>query len=254
MLKFKKEITGVQSPWIIGVYEQYFSNKTDGFLVEIGVGGTINWQAMGHRWPYMLDWDKEWDDGKIIRGGNHTLELVEQGWKGIYIESLHELIDNELKPLLDKILPEEYKDNVTIIKSGASDKKRICKISHHENLEECPSDVEDIDEIIPYEYHLHGGRKLYCEKTSTLLEDNNCPKDIDLMVIDVEGHELHVLKGIDFDKHLPKMMFIETDKISVNSIMDIIPDDYIVLCSDGLNTMFILEDFYKGPFVGKVNH
>ena len=52
----------------------------------------------------------------------------------------------------------------------------------------------------------------------------------------------------------PKMMFIETDKISVNSIMDIIPDDYIVLCSDGMNTMFILEDFYKGPFVGKVNH
>ena len=36
----------------------------------------------------MLDWDND----EIIRGESHTLELLENGWTGIYIESIHELI------------------------------------------------------------------------------------------------------------------------------------------------------------------
>jgi hypothetical protein len=252
MLKFKKELTGRQSPWIIDEYLKYFSNKTDGFLVEIGVGGVVDWVAMGLESPIngsdrILDWDKDWDSGKIIRGSNHTIELIEQGWSGIYIESLHEYLDNELEPLFDKILPDEYKDNVKLVRCGASDKRKICKILHHETL--IVEEGGEIDKIIPYEYHLHGGRRVQCENTSVLLEQNGCPKDLDLMVIDVEGHEISVLNGLDFEKYQPKLIFIETGIIDANLIEELISNrssqSYIKTTTDGLNTLFVRNDFYK---------
>lgn len=252
MLKFKEEITGDQSPWIIDEYLKYFCNKHDGFLVEIGVGGVVNWPAMGLNSPSkgsdrILDWDKDWDSGKIIRGGNHTIEFIEQGWSGIYIESLHEFLDNELEPLFDKILPDEYKNNVKLVRCGASDERKICRIAHHETL--VVENREGIDEIIPYEYHLHGGRRVQCENTSVLLEQNDCPKDIDLMVIDVEGHEISVLNGLDFEKYQPKLIFIETGITSVNSIEQLIsslsPKPYTKSKTDGLNTLFVQTDFYN---------
>lgn len=31
-----------QSPWIVDLYNKYFPNKNNGFLVEIGVGHTLD--------------------------------------------------------------------------------------------------------------------------------------------------------------------------------------------------------------------
>ena len=47
MLKFSDMMREGQSGWIVQVYEQVFKNKTDGFLVEIGVGEVLDWNKMG---------------------------------------------------------------------------------------------------------------------------------------------------------------------------------------------------------------
>ena len=91
---------GPHSQWIVDIFQKYFGDKNDGFLVEIGVGCVLDWNLMGT--PRMLDWEKD----EIIRGESHTLELLENGWTGIYIESIHEIMDNEFEPLIKKILPE----------------------------------------------------------------------------------------------------------------------------------------------------
>ena len=84
---------------ITNVYEQVFKDKTDGFLVEIGVGEVLDWTKMdvivlqdldkkGYVNPNsadrILNWDVDWDSGKIIQGENHTIELIENGWTGIW--------------------------------------------------------------------------------------------------------------------------------------------------------------------------
>lgn len=253
-LEFDMGITGVQSPWIIDAYKQYFGDKRDGFLVEIGVGGTVDWRSMGLTWTSKdicnFDWDKV---DSVITCGNHTIELIMQGWTGIYIESLSEFIDYELEPLFRKTLDEEHFNKIKLVKCGASDKKKTVKISHNESLVNCYGETGD-DKIIPYEYHLHGGRKLECENTSVLLEQNECPSNIDLMVIDVEGFEEYVLMGLDFSKYKPKMMFIEVGITQVSAIQKLIPEDYIVIANDGLNALFVLKEFYKGPINSPQNH
>ena len=225
---------GPHSDWVVDLYQKYFGDKTNGFLVEIGVGCVLDWQRMGT--PRMLDWDND----LIIRGESHTLELLENGWTGIYIESIHELIDNELNPLLKKILPEEQYNNIKMVKCGASDKKEVVRIYNQESLES--SEDSTVDVIVPYNYQ---GRKLLCDATSTILEDNDCPSDIDFMLIDVEGFEVNVLNGLDFSKHLPKLMLIEISNTPFQTINSMICDRYDFIHHDGLNAMFVHKDFSK---------
>ena len=258
MLKFSDMMREGQSGWIVQVYEQVFKNKTDGFLVEIGVGEVLDWNKMGllsstgsgpagyfnkEHSDRDLDWDVDWDSGKIIQGNSHTIELIQQGWSGIYIEPLREFIDNELEPLLKKTLTEDHFNKIKFAKCGASDTRKVRELQQYETLVDTTVS-EESTEIKPYNYQ---GRTVVCEKTSDILEQNNCPYDIDFMLIDVEQSEIEVINGIDFSKHRPKMMFIETMLVGKDNIQRALPDSYIESADDGLNTLFIHEDFYKGP-------
>ena len=51
--------------------------------------------------------------------------------------------------------------------------------------------------------------KVKQEKLTTLLKKYNCPKNFDLLNIDVEGHEMEVMKGLDFRVYKPKIILIE---------------------------------------------
>ena len=226
---------GPHSQWIVDIYQKYFGDKTDGFLVEIGVGCVLDWNLMGT--PRMLDWEKD----EIIRGESHTLELLENGWTGIYIESIHEIMDNEFEPLIKKILPEEQVEKIKIVKCGASDKRRVTRIFSQESLEVLPDNETEVDTIVPYNYQ---GRKLLCDATSTLLDQNDCPYDIDFLLMDVEGHEISAIAGLDFTKHRPKLMLIETGIVPVQEVQKALPDDYKLIGMDSINSMFVHKDFY----------
>jgi len=260
MLKFSERMRNGQSPWIVKIYEQFFKDKTDGFLVEIGVGEVLDWTKMGfhsstgsgekgyvnaNSTDRVLDWDVDWDSGKIIQGDNHTVELIQQGWTGIYIDPLREFIDNELEPVFKKTLTEEHFNKIKFVRKGASDRKKVCVLEHHETL----ADTDEFtitDEIQPYNYQ---GRKVVCDRTSDILEENGCPYDIDFMLIDAESAEVDIINGIDFDKHRPRLMFIETMHTGREAITNVLPDEYIEAVTDGLNTLYVHEDFYKGPII-----
>lgn len=246
MLKFKncpyrnRPYMGNNSQWIVDIYQKYFQNKTDGFLVEIGVGYVIDWHLMSYGSPPYNTNLNQIDPQNIIRGESHTIELLENGWTGIYIDTIHEFID-ELDLLLKKILPQEQFNKIKLVKSGASDKKRIVKIIGNETISILDDSETSIDIIIPYNYQ---NRKLLCDRTSNILEKNNCPFDIDLMVIDVEGHEINVIRGLDFLKYRPKLILIEIAIISLEIIQCTLPKEYIFIGADYLNAAFVHSDFY----------
>ena len=88
-------------------------------------------------------------------------------------------------------------------------------------------------------------------KTATLnniLEKTNINR-IDLLTIDVEGNELKVLKGLNFDKFLPKLIIVEY--LDINSQKWEIPYNNIenIMKSEIYN--FIISKNYK--FVNWVN-
>ena len=59
-----------------------------------------------------------------------------------------------------------------------------------------------IQNVEPYEL------KVPAISLSEIIEKNTDRK-IDFFSLDVEGYELHALKGIDFDRHKPSLMLIE---------------------------------------------
>ncbi len=263
MLKFSDKMRNGQSSWMVNVYEQIFKDKSDGFLVEIGVGEVLDWTEMGFlsstgsgpvgyfnnkNSDRILDWDVDWDSGKIVQGGSHTIELIQQGWTGIYIEPLREFIDNELEPLFKKTLSKEHFDKIKFVRCGASNKKKLSELLQYETLVDS-NDVDSLEEtkqIQPYNYQ---GRKVMCEKTSVILEQHNCPHDIDFMLIDAEGSDIDVINGIDFDKHLPKVILVETMIVGKDNVSNALPNFYIEAVNDGLNTLYVHENFYKSPLL-----
>ena len=51
--------------------------------------------------------------------------------------------------------------------------------------------------------------KVACKTITTILKENNAPKTIDLISIDIEGHEMEAIEGIDFEKYKFKNIIIE---------------------------------------------
>lgn len=239
-LFFKSDSNGIpyihESPWLIELYQTLFNDKKDGFLVELGVGHVLRWSEMNST-PKILS--EEEFKNIAVRGCNNTIDLLENGWCGIYVDPIDEFITNELNPLLKNLLSEEQFSKIKTIVCGASDDNYIAQIVREETINIISKDIyQDLPIHNPYQYQK---RMVRCRKTSDILSDFNCPKNIDLMSIDVEGHELYAIRGIDFNKHLPKVIVVETNKVSKEEIKNILPNNYQLLCYDCLNSVFILK-------------
>jgi len=201
---------GHQSPWLIDIYNQYIPFKTNGMLVEIGVGHTI--RGIDKVLPGNLT--------EFTRCGSNTGGLLDIGWSGIYIEPVKEYCEE-------------------------------ARIAHHKNLSRLQiinmgaSNTEDEltlylgDSFVPNDFGDRGyswiGRKVKTDKTSHILEACNCPKEIDIMSIDVEGFEVQVIEGIDFAKHTPSLIIAEIGGTPKEKITKALPDYYSFITDDGLN-------------------
>ena len=62
--------------------------------------------------------------------------------------------------------------------------------------------------------------------------------------MDVEGHELSAIAGLDFTKHRPKLMLIETGIVPLSEVRQALPPEYKFIGNDSINSMFVHEDFY----------
>ena len=205
-----------ESPWLVEFYNKFIPFKTNGFLVEIGVGHTI--KGIDRELPKNLT--------SFERARSNTADLLDLGWSGIYIEPVQEYCDEV------KISQKDNLDRLQIINMGASDGE---------------SELELFlgDSFIPNGFGTQGyswiGRTIKTQKTSKILEDNNCPKNIDIMSIDVEGFELNAIRGIDFKKHRPKLLICEIKPTPMDSISKLLPSSYKLAAHDNLNAIWVDE-------------
>ena len=107
--------------------------------------------------------------------------------------------------------------------------------------------AEKWKKIINKDYKIIKNKK---EKLTTLLKKYNCPKDFDLLNIDVEGHEIEVLKGLDFQIYKPKIILIEihakkTDQVFKSNIYKyLIKKNYELISQYYQTSFFKIKSFH----------
>lgn len=206
-----------QSEWIGELLNKYMPDV--GYFVEIGVGHTTTQKSRQSRLK------------TVELFNSNTAELLIMGWSGIYIEPIKQLCDEA------ELLHKDMFDRLKIVCVGASDIEENCVMYGKETF--IPNGIlEYKDDLTGYKYD-YPGMVLPCKPTSKILEENGCPSKIDFMSVDVEGYEIKVLKGINFEQHRPSMLFIETNKIGWSEVEKIIPSYYKMVRDDGLNTCWV---------------
>ena len=83
------------------------------------------------------------------------------------------------------------------------------------------------------------------------LKKYNCPEDFDFLNIDVENHEIEVIKGLDFKTYKPKIIAIEihvkkTEEIFKSDIYKYLKKRNYELISQYYQTSFFkIKDFHS---------
>jgi len=216
IIKAGKEARGGhQSPWLGDIYNKYLKYKTDGFLVEFGVGHTLE----------RFKWGNTWDGHYDARGGNNTADLLDLGWSGIYVDPIKEFCEEA------KLTHVNNLDRLTIVNCGAGDIYETCRINFGETL------INNSGNDLSCSYI---GNNIQVKPASVILEENNCPQHIDVMSIDVEGYELKLINGLDFEKHNPSFIIIETPHVGLSNIdKELTKRDYTIVHYDSLNACYI---------------
>ena len=126
--------------------------------------------------------------------GSNTYKLFSRGWSGINIDLDYQTID----------IFNHFRPNDENICAAVSDSVTEKKLFFHHNR----SAINTLEERLGYR-----AKEIKTKKTTTLKEilDNSKFKvlDLDFLSIDVEGHELAVIKGLDLEKYPVKIIVIE---------------------------------------------
>lgn len=82
--------------------------------------------------------------------------------------------------------------------------------------------------------------KIKCFSFDFLLKIFPCFKKVDLLSVDVEGHEFEVFKGLNNKSFSAKFIIVETDKSIISSLLELsCLKEYFPLCSNGTNTILL---------------
>ncbi len=205
-----------QIPDLADIYSKYLPDK--GVLVEVGA-----YDGVTH---------------------SNTLPLLRAGWTGLCIEPVHKHYKECLRNLKDykvKILNNAVGSAFGTLLMQSRGEWSTLSREYGEIVDTHPSGVGTADE-----------ETVKCATLTEILA-NETWKNIDLLVIDVEGYEYEVLAGFDIEQYQPTMMIIELHeqsefwmqhkrlKYQAESINLWLTqyNDYEKIYSDDINSIFI---------------
>jgi FkbM family methyltransferase len=184
------------------LYEQLFGHKSDGAFVEVG----------GH-------------DGYSF---SNTWGLAETGWKGLYIEPVRKLAE------LCEWTHE--KNNVKVIQCAVGDHNSDELVKLYVNKDNIIAAYASLDEKNALG---HDVINVPLKTLGTILTEEDFPGVFDLLVIDTEGTEIDVLKGINLHNRQAQVIIIETNGHAAE-ISEYLTRQYYydLMQNDGLNAVY----------------
>jgi FkbM family methyltransferase len=149
--------------------EEFFAHARSGFFVEVGANDPEQWSQSFH--------------------------LEQLGWHGIVVEpqpQLAELLRQRRKAKVYAVAcstPENSGRRMTLhLAGGHSSFDPMLKVAAARSEGSIEVPLKTLDEI---------------------LIESDAPSPIDLLAIDVEGHEVEVLRGFDFARWRPRLILLE---------------------------------------------
>ncbi len=137
-------------------------------------------------------------------GYSNTRLFFEEGWSGICIESCQKNYEK-----LERLCKET---NVIIIKAAISDfeGEKELNIATIPGSEDWGSDVSSLtDDVIQRWPDYIWEKEIVSVTTLNKILNRNAIENVDFISIDVEGHEMAVLRGFDLNKYKPHLMVVE---------------------------------------------
>ena len=149
--------------------EEFFGHSGSGFFVEVGANDPEQWSQSFH--------------------------LEQLGWRGIVVEPQPQLAENLRQRRKAKVYevacsaPENSGKRMTLYLAGGHSsfdpRLKVATVRSRGTIE---VPLATLDEI---------------------LIDAGAPSPIDLVAVDVEGHEIEVLRGFDFTRWRPRLVLVE---------------------------------------------
>jgi FkbM family methyltransferase len=204
-----------QSSWLGDLLNKYFPET--GTFVEIGVGNIISYDYHNEREKFQ---NKNWNELPII--GSNTIELLQSGWTGFYIDPEKSFIEQA-----NMLAPDKSKIHTMVAGCGDVDEEK--RLGDGESFKSSTYDLSSNGWV---------GNVCKIKKTDDVFFEMNVPTDFEFLSIDVEGYEEEVLRGLDLNKHKPKAIFIEIAS-TPRSVIESYLKDYTLIQQDNLNAFYL---------------
>ena len=163
------------------IVENIFKNKPKGFYIDVGCQNPIK--------------------------NNNTYLLYKKGWTGINID-----LDKDNIDLFNASRPKDLNINIAI----SNDVKEVDLFFYHKK-----SPINTIDKKTSefQKASVSMVKKIKTDTLNNVISNSNFKENnFDLLSVDVEGHELQVLEGLNFDQHSPSIIIIEFLDLSVKKL------------------------------------
>jgi FkbM family methyltransferase len=204
------------------ILSELFKNREDGFFVEVGC-----------------------IDGKRF---SNTLTFEDKGWKGLCIEAHTDYIE-----LLKQNRP------LSIIEHCAVSNQDADSVTFYANSRGSLSTLDksrENDFASKFGHFFTGFQEqLVPKRTLNTLFSKHSISEIDILSIDVEGHEIEVIQGLNLNKYKPKVLLIESDTKEHENLLTeiIVPMNYNKFCRIKQNIFFIEMSFNFPELKSKYN-
>ena len=178
--KFKSKRISFSQTGIDLILNNIFKNQKIGFYVDIGCNHPIY--------------------------NNNTYLLFKRGWSGINID-----LDKDCIKLFNIFRKNDINIHTALSSSiSIKDLYFYHKKSPINTLDKKTSERQTTS--------VKNIKKVQTTTLNSVLESANINKKIDVLCIDVEGHELEIIKGLDFKKYTPKIIVVEYLDASITNL------------------------------------
>jgi len=166
--------------------------------------------------------------------GSMTYALEKNGWSGILIEPNPALVENIKKartsPVFQYAISSQKGELPFYLVEGPANLHGLSRFDY----------TKEFDEHIKRSGGSIKKTMVHVEKISHIIEEAKMFDKIDLLKIDVEGHEFEVLKSFDFERYQPTLIVTEDNfKDADKSVRNLLRNKgYAVIARDRINYWF----------------